>query len=70
MAIIIASRGYFQKSDTNTIYMFLSSDVRLTCTRLELNVVYIRSQRLFKSLSGEANLRQPKMQVRKEELEM
>ena len=70
IAIIIASRGYFQKSDTNTMYMFLSPDVRSTCTKLELNVVYISSQRLLKSLSDEANSRQPKTQVRREELEM
>lgn len=49
IAIIIASRGYFQKSDTNTIYMLLSPDVFSTCTKLELNIVYISNQRLFKS---------------------
>ena len=70
IVIIIASRGYFQKSDTNTIYMFLSPDVLSTCTKLEPNVVYINSQRPFKSLSDEANSRQPKTQVRREELEM
>ena len=70
IAIIIASRGYFQKSDTNTIYMFPPPDGLSTCTRLELNVVYISSQRLLTSLSDGANLRQPKTQVRREELEM
>lgn len=50
--------------------MCLSPDVLITCTKLELNVVYISNQRLFKNLSDEANLRQPKTQVRREELEM
>ena len=52
------------------MYIFLSPDVLSTCTKLELNVVYISNQRLLKSLSNEANLRQLKTQVRREELEM